>query len=179
MSYHTRQDAENAVADTNGSKSGGREVRVKLITPGSGPLPNDRLNTSNQSRRSLADRVSRDEPGEDSRSRGSGSTLTDRADRNDSSRLGVDSYRPGRNDRSPVRSGRGGAPRGGPRRPGERRGGGSRRNDRPRKTVADLDQEMDDYFADSQGGEGSGGSAVMNGGTAAGGDEDAMELELI
>lgn len=38
---------------------------------------------------------------------------------------------------------------------------------------------MDDYFADSQGGEGSGGSAVMNGGTAAGGDEDAMELELI
>lgn len=91
----------------------------------------------------------------------------------------MDSYRPGRNDRSPIRSDRGGAGRGGPRRPGERRGGGSRRNDRPRKTLADLDQEMEDYFADSQDVEGNAGGAVTNGGTATGGAEDAMELEVI
>jgi len=137
-------------------------MTVTMITPGN--VSNDRSDPADRPRRSLFDRITRDEPdnGAD-RSRDSGPSLADRVDRDRPTRTNIDSYRPGRDDRSPTRRNRGGPSNRGTRRPGE--GRAPRRNGRPRKTKEDLDQEMDDYFGQGQNTQGNVDSIATNGGT--------------
>lgn len=188
--YYDRRDAENAVRNANGALALGQVMTVSMITPGN--VPNDRSDPGERSRRSLFDRITRDEPdsGAD-RPRGSGPSLTDRVDRDRPIRTNVDSYRPGRDDRSPIRRGRGAPLSRAARRPGEARA--PRRNERPRKTKEDLDQEMEDYFGQGPDAQGSGDATAANGGANnmtnggfggstqpanAGDAYDEMELEI-
>lgn len=176
VSFITRDGAERAVREANGALAHGKTMCVSIVQPGASAPTTDRFNPRNQPRRSLLDRITRDEPAGRLHSRSSEPILGGRADRNDGSQRNVDSYRPGReDDRSPVRPRRGGGARRSRR--GADRRGGMGRDGRPRKTKEELDQEMTDYFGLQE-------TETFNDGGENGfdddvnaGDADGMELE--
>ncbi|KAH7170615.1 hypothetical protein EDB81DRAFT_172747 [Dactylonectria macrodidyma] len=157
VTYELKEDAEEAVKQFDGANANGQPIRLTLL-----PTRNP-FDTAVMPGRPLAERIST--PGDRARSL----SPHRRYDDEDASRKGIDRYVPGQGSRS--RSPMPRRQRGG-RRPGARRDGrdnrdnrdhrdnreggrdqdggrGGRNNPRGKKTQAELDAEMEDYFGGS------------------------------
>ncbi|GAB7362789.1 hypothetical protein MBLNU230_g3092t2 [Neophaeotheca triangularis] len=199
VTYPDPLDAERALRDYNGAKAGGQVIHLREVPlappPRSGPrvaeAPKSLMDRIERPGRSLEDRI--DPPGGRARGRGDRRGRSRSASPRRMNRPapeGVDRYVPGgdrddrRASRSPIRRSRGPREQGGRggrggRGRGERREEGRpKREDRPKKSAADLDAEMDDYFGGGSGAktQQSNGAAQAQPQPAAGDDDIDMAL---
>ncbi|KAL8724646.1 MAG: hypothetical protein Q9166_007836 [cf. Caloplaca sp. 2 TL-2023] len=186
VTYHRLSDARLAIREFDGANAHGQPIRLTLLPTapandvrGRGAVvARNPFDTAERPPKSLFDRIDDPRFGSGSRTRGgrSRSRSPGKPRRSDVSRPapeGVDRYVPpaaGRGSRVRSRSPRrrvGDVSERGRGRGGERRGGGRENaGARPRKTQAELDKEMEDYWGPS--GQPEGGSA------AAGGNQNGM-----
>lgn len=195
VTYQSPRDARDAVHEFDGQSAKGQIIRLNLLPSGpSGPARGASLADRIQPpERSLFDRISGGPP--EARADPDDMGGRRRRPRSASPRRRtavpehIDRYTPGgRGSRSPI--GRRGTPREGGRRPGQRReeGGGRpprgpREDKKPmsqgkvRKTAAELDDEMADYFGGGGGGAGNGETgAAQNNGASGGVANDDVDM---
>jgi THO complex subunit 4 len=161
ITYDDVEDAKDAIADFNGANAYGQPIRITLLPAAK---PRNPFDTAEAPRRSLFDRIEQPAPRR-RRARSDSPVRRRHSDVSKPAPENIDRYVPGEDSgrererererrRSPrrrteLRGGRGS------RRPGDRRGGRGLQRDpeghplvqgRPRKTVNELDAEMDDYW---------------------------------
>lgn len=166
--YEVEEDAHSAIREFDGANAKGQPITLTLVARGGSGAPGARGGPRDRSRspdrgdrggRSLFDRIGRgDAPAERDPNRDPTRKATppgidryvppDRRRQRDSSER--ERRSPPANRSRERRGGRGDRDRGGDRRGGDR--GGRREkpsggNPRPKKTVEELDAEMNDYFA--------------------------------